>query len=488
MTDALKNTPLRGFKEMMFTFPLYILTHPFKGFDDMKFQKRGDMRYGIIILLAAGILSILREAYTGFVVSGHFTETPVVNVPSVLLFTYSPIILFCIANWSVTVITDGNGNMREIFLTYAYAMYPMIFLTIAGIFISNYIMNNINVQFSHWTNGGMLTRTLHNLRPLRTIGGRRGMRELEEFSQERGISLFPAVRAGTIIMAVGRFQRPGRNSFTRNIGNHDQLLPWFNMMDRGFGGAARMLSPNFWISYSQRIVRNFTRIGLSNIAVTDMGWLLFGNYGRRYTITRLDALEYAEKMLRTLNEETGLMLTNPNAYAFAHASVITDLPFHGGFRRIVCYTVPFTQMVLENHVPFGMPAYNIDPMNWRGFNEYMMRAVESRSGMQLILTKQHEAEFFPTFRQFWVLNQMFFQTEFRRWEGRIGDYFTRFRDFHDLVNGAVITSHTVFGGGLHVIVEYSNGVSVYLNYAESPWEINGKIIGGIDFKVVQYEQ
>jgi len=130
---------LRSIKAIMFDFPVYIITHPFKGFDDMKFLKRGDMRYAVAIMIIAGVVEILRVGYTGFMVTGFWSETRDLNIPALLLFTYSPILLFCVANWSITTITDGKGSLREIFLAYSYSMYIMIFCTILGVILSNFV-------------------------------------------------------------------------------------------------------------------------------------------------------------------------------------------------------------------------------------------------------------------------------------------------------------------------------------------------------------
>ena len=135
-------TNIKDIRETFLGFPLYILTRPFKGFDEMKFLKRGDMRYSIVILVVAGLVALIRSAYTGFIVTGFWQASPFVNVPMVLLFTYSPIVLFCVANWSITTITDGKGSFKEIFLTYTYAMYPLVICTIIGIILSNVVTGN----------------------------------------------------------------------------------------------------------------------------------------------------------------------------------------------------------------------------------------------------------------------------------------------------------------------------------------------------------
>jgi len=129
-------------RETFIKFPFYIVTHPFKGFDDMKQQKHGDMRFAVVILAVMGLLGILETAYTGFVVTGFFQAVPFVNVPWVLAMTYAPIMLFVVANWSVTTITDGKGSLREIFLVYCYAMYLSLFCTVIGIVVSNVVTVN----------------------------------------------------------------------------------------------------------------------------------------------------------------------------------------------------------------------------------------------------------------------------------------------------------------------------------------------------------
>jgi len=129
-------------RKVMIDFPLYLLTHPFKGFDDMKNAGMGSMAFAVVALILAGVVSSIEVAYTGFVVTQVWVETPYVYVPRVMLFTFSPILLFCLANWSITSITDGKGKMRDIFLTYMYALYPTLYLTLIGVFISNFLTLN----------------------------------------------------------------------------------------------------------------------------------------------------------------------------------------------------------------------------------------------------------------------------------------------------------------------------------------------------------
>jgi hypothetical protein len=133
---------LKTFKEKMLDFPLFILSSPFKGFDEVKTQKRGSKLYTVLILLLLGLVTIWSQVGTGFIITGFYWEVPSVNMFWVLSYTYAPIALICVANWSITSITNGNGKLKEIFQVYCYALFPSIICQAIAIVLSNYVTAN----------------------------------------------------------------------------------------------------------------------------------------------------------------------------------------------------------------------------------------------------------------------------------------------------------------------------------------------------------
>jgi len=129
-------------KETFLTFPLFLLTHPFKGFDEMKFGKRGSMTFALTVTFLSTLVAIFQQGNTGFVFTGFHIEASTVNVLWTTVFTILPILLICIGNWSVTSITGGSGKFKEIFMVYSYALYPGLFLRVAATIFSNYITVN----------------------------------------------------------------------------------------------------------------------------------------------------------------------------------------------------------------------------------------------------------------------------------------------------------------------------------------------------------
>ena len=54
--------------ENLFVFPFYILTHPIKGYEDLKFAKKGKMWVAVLSVILLIITQILVETQTGFLV------------------------------------------------------------------------------------------------------------------------------------------------------------------------------------------------------------------------------------------------------------------------------------------------------------------------------------------------------------------------------------------------------------------------------------
>lgn len=118
-------------------FPLYILTHPIKGFEDFKREKKGKMQVAISFLIILIIIQILEFQYTGFAISQNNPND--LNTMKEISLVFLPIILFTVSNWSITTLFDGKGKMREIFMMICYSLFPLIWTKAFGIIFSNVI-------------------------------------------------------------------------------------------------------------------------------------------------------------------------------------------------------------------------------------------------------------------------------------------------------------------------------------------------------------
>lgn len=121
----------------LFKYPFYVMFHPFKGFWELKYEKKGRVWIGLIILFLLVIVMILKRQYTGFIV--NFNNPNELNSIDELIYIVLPFFLFTIANWSITTLMDGEGKFGEIVMVTAYSLLPAVLIFSSTIIISSFI-------------------------------------------------------------------------------------------------------------------------------------------------------------------------------------------------------------------------------------------------------------------------------------------------------------------------------------------------------------
>ncbi|MCL2457115.1 MAG: YIP1 family protein [Defluviitaleaceae bacterium] len=120
-----------------YKLPLYILTNPFDGFYDMKYQKEGTMKLAFFNLFAVLVSYAVNDQYAGLVVNPQNPLT--LNSLMNWVMIVGALILFCVSNWSVTALTDGEGRLKDIFMAVCYAMTPLVLTIIPATILSNFL-------------------------------------------------------------------------------------------------------------------------------------------------------------------------------------------------------------------------------------------------------------------------------------------------------------------------------------------------------------
>lgn len=133
---TLPNLCGRVFRRIKFAF--YVCFHPFDGFYDLKYEKKGNLTTAVSILVLSVITTILENTSTSYIF--NYNNPKYVNILFITLTKLLPLIMFAIANWCLTTLMDGKGRFKDIFIFTCYAQMPIIMINLPMIFVSHLLV------------------------------------------------------------------------------------------------------------------------------------------------------------------------------------------------------------------------------------------------------------------------------------------------------------------------------------------------------------
>lgn len=124
-------------KFTLFKWPGYVLSSPFKAFDDVKYYDDGSLVFSIVVIILFGWISLIKYRYAGFMV--NFVDIENVNVPLIVGSAILPYVAFIVGNWAVGVLLSGKGKVVHITKVVGYSLYPACWLYLVGTILSNFV-------------------------------------------------------------------------------------------------------------------------------------------------------------------------------------------------------------------------------------------------------------------------------------------------------------------------------------------------------------
>ena len=120
-------------EEMLYIF--HLIFHPFDGFWDLKHEKRGSIRSAFLILIITIAAFTYQSVGTGYIFNPR--QSGYVNVIGQVVSVSVPLILWCVANWCLTTLFEGEGSMKDIFIAACYSLAPLPLLMVPSVILSN---------------------------------------------------------------------------------------------------------------------------------------------------------------------------------------------------------------------------------------------------------------------------------------------------------------------------------------------------------------
>lgn len=153
-----------------------VLTNPVDSFYEIRHREQGSVPLALITVFAFSLCYTCNKIFSGFIV--NLTDPRAVDGLADLQSVFLLYILFCIGNWSITCLMEGEGRFKDILTVTGYAVIPLVLTFIPAIILSNVLASNEEVFYSIIIGFGMAwtaililmgIMTIHNYTLLKTL-------------------------------------------------------------------------------------------------------------------------------------------------------------------------------------------------------------------------------------------------------------------------------------------------------------------------------
>ena len=124
-------------KELLYGF--HIIMHPFDGFWDLKHEKRGSLRAGLVFFAVTVLAFFYQAIGQGYLFNPTGSYSTII---SQLLGVGVPLLLFIISNWCLTTLFEGEGSFKDICIAVCYSLVPLPMMLVPATIFSNVVTAN----------------------------------------------------------------------------------------------------------------------------------------------------------------------------------------------------------------------------------------------------------------------------------------------------------------------------------------------------------
>lgn len=338
-------------------------------------------------------------------------------------------------------------------------------------------LDRMAVRLTGWLNGGIRQKILNSVRPLRELGGKRGLETLADYARKQGISLY---LDGMTDYAWDSGILDGFLSFrdaAEFVSEERVQLQEYSQVTYGKAEDSEtyyLLKPEKRLQMADNLADAARDYGMG-VSFQNIGGELSSDFDRDETVSRQAALTAQTGKLKELQESgCSVMTDGGNDYAAPYSDWIVGMDLEGSGYTIIDRTVPFYQMAIH-----GLVEYTGSPLNLAGdWQEELLKSAEYGADLSVTLMGASAFDLQDT------AYTRFFGAEYDKWRERIASVCVEYCQALEGTVGAAMTGHEYLTDQVTVTV-YENGIRVYVNYGNEEYRLeDGTVIPARDYTVL----
>ena len=345
--------------------------------------------------------------------------------------------------------------------------------------ISNQVMN-----FQGWFNGGYYHDVANKIKVIGKLGGKSDLENLNTVVAENGGRFYGDVIFQNVSFISKRFpytHETSRYYGSGYIASFGQVNPANLRRTSSLGYTETMydiLSPKYLPRYVGKFTKKIDKYDIDGISLRDLGDALYADKKRTNVISREQSLDVVKAQFDLLQDTNkNLMVSGGNDYTFPYVTDIINAPITANDYFIIDEAIPLYQMIIHGSIDYSGKQLNISNTNRAEMD--ILELIEYGASCHYVFTWENSTEM-----KYTGLNK-YYSTTFSEWQDKAVNMYLKINEALKHVSNAYMIEHDRVQENV-VKVTYSNGVIIYINYANTDEVIDGitipaknYVLGGI---------
>lgn len=340
----------------------------------------------------------------------------------------------------------------------------------------SYGITDLNIKYNGWFNEGIIHEAPNKVKPIKELGGKKDFKSLAAYAKENGVNLY-LTSTFQFVYGNNMFDNFVRIRDSAKFVNREivDLVPYnpiyFGETDYLYD--YNLAKPSYYLDNIDSYATKIADYGVTNIAFGDIGEILSADYDRKKGVSREEALKLQTAKLSELsNEGYNLMINTGNIYAATYADFIVGVNLSTKGYNIIDQEVPFYEIVMHSLVSYAGTPINLAA----DYEKALLKTAETGAGLYFTFMDADSFELRDS------RYTRYFSADFSQWKEDTKELYQKMKkDFGHLYN-QYITGHKELTKGVYM-TEYEDGTQVIVNYNESAYTQNGKVIPAKDYIV-----
>ena len=346
--------------------------------------------------------------------------------------------------------------------------------------IDDYVQKGITdleITLNGWSKDGLYGNQPEHFPVEKQLGGKKELESLINYAKDNGVALHLKTNYVRPFQESDGFKQ--RSEAIRGIDREVTESPNYYISSR-FSNNNQLfylLKPEQVYKKVEKEVTEYKNLGVAGVHVSNMGNLLYSDQDTDHFFTRKQTAETWVKTLDKFRDEVGVTSVDYGfAYTFGHIDKIINIPIDSSHFVYMDQTVPFYQIAIHGLIP-----YTAKPTNLRNDARFeLLRAIEYGALPSFELTYESTSNLRRT------MEDRLFSSDYRYWADKSIEEYERFQEIYQTIYNQPIVNHEQIDRNVFKTT-YENGTQIIVNYNNKTTTVNGQIIDGYDYAVIEGE-